>query len=308
MGWLNGARVVTRATGVVVLVASGFYLLLYLYRWEWNRAQVAGLFFVAAEVGLVGAAIFARLRTIEARLPPPGAAPRDGAETPVGRRPFAWLEEASGGFGVFLPILLGAGVVLSLLAWVVEHLARFVTAPLARDHQVSHLARLDLPPGGLTGVTGGTGGTDGTGGTVGRPSGVAVPTGGVSAHRTLRVAVGLTAIVACVVGVWFLREHTESRPDGGQGGTTELDLRVLTRETGASVAQLVDALWVSCRLRLPSTARLESLEVTGPETATVVLSPALGRTDRRQFVGCVEDITIDRVNAWVTRYEVLPAR
>lgn len=301
MGWLNGARVATRVTGVVVLVASGWYLLLYLYRWEWNRAQVAGLFFVAAEVGLVGAALFARLRAIESRLPPPGAGARGGTEVATERRSFAWLDEASGGFGVFLPILLGAGVLLSLLAWVVEHLARFVTAPLAGEHHVPRLAPLDLPPTGRNGP----GAVTSVG--AGSAPGVPVPGGAVATRPPLRALVAVVAITGCAAGVWFLREQTESRPDGGRGGTTELDLRVLTRETGASVPQLVDALWVSCRLRLPATARLESLEVTGPETASVVLSPALGRTDHRQFVGCVEDITIDRVNAWVTRYEVRPA-
>ena len=44
------------------VVVSGTYVLVYLYRWEWHRAQVAGLFFLAAEIGLVGTAVLDRLR------------------------------------------------------------------------------------------------------------------------------------------------------------------------------------------------------------------------------------------------------
>ena len=36
----------------VVLTLAGAYLLIYLSRWEWNRAIILGLFFVAAEVAL----------------------------------------------------------------------------------------------------------------------------------------------------------------------------------------------------------------------------------------------------------------
>jgi hypothetical protein len=46
----------------VTLAGSAAYVFVYLYRWEWHRALMAGVLFVAAEVALVGAAIFDRLR------------------------------------------------------------------------------------------------------------------------------------------------------------------------------------------------------------------------------------------------------
>ena len=51
------ARTLGRLVSLLVLVSSGTYLLVYLYRWEWNRALVAGIFFVAAEVAIAAGAI-----------------------------------------------------------------------------------------------------------------------------------------------------------------------------------------------------------------------------------------------------------
>ena len=48
------ARKIGILAAVVTLLASGAYVFVYLYRWEWNRAQVSAAIFVAAEVGLVG--------------------------------------------------------------------------------------------------------------------------------------------------------------------------------------------------------------------------------------------------------------
>jgi hypothetical protein len=78
---------------------------------------------------------------------------------------------------------------------------------------------------------------------------------------------------------------------------------VSTRETGASAGQIADALWVSCRLHLPADAELTAMEVTGERSATLHLTPALGRTQERKFVGCLEDAVIDRVNADVIHFE-----
>ena len=61
-------RLVGRLLGLVVLIVSGAYLLIYLYRWEWNRALVAGIFFVSAEVAIASGVILSRLRAIEDHL------------------------------------------------------------------------------------------------------------------------------------------------------------------------------------------------------------------------------------------------
>ena len=49
------------ALAAVVMAVAGWYVFVYLYRWEWNRAIVAGIIFLAAEIGLLGAALVDRL-------------------------------------------------------------------------------------------------------------------------------------------------------------------------------------------------------------------------------------------------------
>ena len=41
-------------------MASGSYVFIYLVRWEWNRALMAGLFFLAAELVLIADVLLAR--------------------------------------------------------------------------------------------------------------------------------------------------------------------------------------------------------------------------------------------------------
>src|SRR5688500_15073276 len=54
--------------GFVAFVMAGAYLFVYLFRWEWNRALMAGMFLLAAEIGLVAAAILERMKAIEQRI------------------------------------------------------------------------------------------------------------------------------------------------------------------------------------------------------------------------------------------------
>ena len=63
---------------VITLLASGGYFFVYLYRWEWNRAQVSAAIFIAAEIGIVAWLLTDRIRRVERRLtvPSPGSSER----------------------------------------------------------------------------------------------------------------------------------------------------------------------------------------------------------------------------------------
>jgi hypothetical protein len=52
---------------------------------------------------------------------------------------------------VFVPVLLGAGVVLSALAWVVDRIARLTAVPTMERGLARKLSHLQPPPGGLLG-------------------------------------------------------------------------------------------------------------------------------------------------------------
>ena len=101
---------VQRLLVLVVLGLSGAYLLIYLYRWEWNRAIISGLFFVAAEVALATSLVVRRLDALE-RAPAPREATPSTLDrlraTPAERpNPFAWLTAAGRqGPGVFVGVL-----------------------------------------------------------------------------------------------------------------------------------------------------------------------------------------------------------
>jgi hypothetical protein len=148
------ARRIGLAALLAVMAAAGWYVFVYLYRWEWNRAQVSAAIFIALEVGLVGWLLSDRLRRVERRL---DSAALDAEQrrlavirttAPPPRTGFAWLAPTDR-MDVFIPVLLGAGAVLSGVAWTVERLARVTAGRRAEVGLARRLAALELPAGGL---------------------------------------------------------------------------------------------------------------------------------------------------------------
>lgn len=148
------ARRLGAVAAVITLLASGAYFFVYLYRWEWNRAQVSAAIFLAAEIGIVGWLVSDRLRKVERRLDRAGADEaqrrlqvlRDTAPAP--RVTFNWLTRTDRS-PVFVPVLLGAGAVLSMLAWIVERLSRATAGSVAEHDLARRLGALERPAGGL---------------------------------------------------------------------------------------------------------------------------------------------------------------
>lgn len=123
--------------GVATLVTTGAYTVVYLYRWEWNRALVAGIFFVAIEVGMAASLVLRRLARLERRIGAqhrePAALDRVQEAAGPHRDHFAWLEPTVSRTNVFITVLLGAGVVLSAMNWLVDRIAsRSASASLER--------------------------------------------------------------------------------------------------------------------------------------------------------------------------------
>jgi len=155
---LVNTRRIGLAAGVVTLLASGSYVFVYLYRWEWNRALVSGLIFVACEVALTTFLLNQRLRSTEARLDAMAAAQARDRQQLVRRRleetapgpraSFAWLTRP-GQANVFVPVLLGAGLVLSALSWLVERLARATARPTLERSLAGRLGELAPPAHGF---------------------------------------------------------------------------------------------------------------------------------------------------------------
>jgi hypothetical protein len=148
------ARRIGIALGLAVLCSSGAYVFVYLYRWEWNRALVAAALFIATEVALGLVAVLDRLRSLATDVdrlcrPDPRVLARIRESGPAPSNPFSWLTPDDGTVGVFVPVLMGAGVVLSGVAWMVERLAGATARPTLERALATRLSVLGLPPGGL---------------------------------------------------------------------------------------------------------------------------------------------------------------
>jgi hypothetical protein len=127
---MNGRRI-AYLVGLATVAASGYYFFVYLTRWEWNRALTSGIILLAAEIGLVGAMVLERIARLKASIvtppsrrgePRPQVLARIRESAPAYHDHFAWLRPERS--NVFVPVLLGAGVIVSGIAWVVERIAR----------------------------------------------------------------------------------------------------------------------------------------------------------------------------------------
>lgn len=292
---------VQRLLAGVVLVLSGGYMLLYLFRWEWNRAIISGLFFVAAEVALASSMILRRLRSLEQRSASPAepaAAYEQLRRAEVDRpNPFRWLTATSGTLPVLVPVLLGAGAVLSAIAYAVERLAEATALP-ALDRQVAHrLAMMAPPPDGLLN------------GPVQSFTAVALNGSRRSGAALIRVLVALVSLaVLAWIGGNALVEAAQSRPDPAERPVqTTIDLAIATRGPAPPPVATAEALWIACRSTLGSLPVTAEVVVRGESGASLVLRPGIGHLGRRRLTGCIGDVRLDLVRAEVVRTVSTPS-
>jgi len=283
-------RLVFRAILVAVLVASGTYLLVYLYRWEWNRALITGLLFLIAEVAFLGAVVVRRLVALERRIGdrPPGPSSEADTPAPPTRREgddetpmFPWLEPGS--LGVFVPVLLGVGAILSALAYAVERIA---AATANGDRSDPRLATIALPPGSLRDAL---------------PE--ATNPAGDRSNARRAVVTGALAVAAITGSVVALANGAMYRegPDPVSGTTTVL-LRVETRSGPANASAVANTLWMTCRGDVDDDVSLVGVEAVAPNVASLMVAPRIAAHDERRFRGCLEDLRFDGVRIEVTSW------
>jgi len=281
-----------------VLAASGTYVLVYLFRWEWHRAIITGIFFLAAELALSVMVVLRKLGSLEARLEHLATGGRPAASTdPVLERlrstapepstPFAWLDPKAGTTNVFLPFLLGVGAVASALAWVVEHLARHSAIPVMERRLAGSLASLALPPGGLVGP--------------GRaPVPTALPTRRGRA-LALILAGGLGSVGATGV-IDLVADAIQTRPDVVEAAThTTIEVRLRGATADQYTERSAAHLWGTCSHVLYNRGIGTTIEVLDAGQVAFVVPSDIGPHGRQRLRGCLEDAVIDRVQARVVR-------
>jgi hypothetical protein len=144
-------KIIAWLAGIGTLVAGAAYMVVSLNRWEWNRALFFGLIVLIAEVALATGLVLRRLARLEynTKRNVDPAVVQILHETRPTRDRFAWMRESTGQFNVFITFLVGGGVILSGIAWLVDKLAARTSSPAGEERLARHLYPISYPTGGL---------------------------------------------------------------------------------------------------------------------------------------------------------------
>ena len=144
-------KIIAWLAGIGTLLSGALYMVVSLNRWEWNRALFFGLIVLIAEVGLATGLVLrrlARLEHVSSRVDPAVANIIREARPPSPDR-FAWLRESNQNLNVFITFLVGGGVMLSGIAWVVDRVASKSSSPAGEERLGRQLNPISYPSGGL---------------------------------------------------------------------------------------------------------------------------------------------------------------
>jgi hypothetical protein len=172
--------------------------------------------------------------------------------------------------------LMGAGVVISAVAWLVERLATFTAKPVLERKLAMRLAPVSVPPGILTSGT----------------QDVEIPRARNKLGIVARPLIVILAFVALYSGIDLLGDLTQNRPDAMVSGSTDIALDVDTRGAAIGKTEAARALWSACSITVGSD--LTSLRPNG-SSLVLTVEPALGKYSFRRLKGCLEDATVDKV-------------
>ena len=144
-------KLIAWLAGIGTLLASAVYMVVSLNRWEWNRALFFGLIVLIAEVGLATGLVLRRLARLEHNITRNAdpAVVQILSETRPTRDRFAWMREQTGQLNVFITFLVGGGVLLSGIAWVVDRVASKTSSPAGEERLARQLYPITYPAGGL---------------------------------------------------------------------------------------------------------------------------------------------------------------
>ena len=273
------ARAVLWLSVTAVVLVAGGHTVYYLLNWEWNRASIAGIGFVA---GLVIAATFlmlGRLQRLERRLDLLLATHEAGRvqtsrvtayEPSVEPRPdFPWLSRPPvllAGLlvalprpetdqAVFIPVFLAAGLVLSVVAGAVERVAAFVQGRSSPPPAAQQL--LQERPG----------------------------------RALLLLPLTGLVVVALAVGGLYVASHYWSRPIGP--GVTTLSVQVDNRGPTTDAGVVVETAGRFCAVDTGVGISFAGV-AEGPAGTTLLrVEPLLDDDAQRRYIGCLEDALLE---------------
>jgi hypothetical protein len=143
-------KIIAWVAGTVTLVLGAGYMIVSLNRWEWNRALFFGLIVVIAEIGLATGLVLRRLTRMEYSR----TADRAVADVLRDTRPpapdrFAWLKRSAEQNNVFITFIVGGGILISGVAWIVDRVASKTSTPVGEERLARALSSISYPSGGL---------------------------------------------------------------------------------------------------------------------------------------------------------------
>lgn len=291
------ASVVTWLSLLAVLGVSGGYTIGYLFSWQWMRAQIAGLAFVAALVVVSALAVMARIRRLERRLDallPVAAAGARSPQVDVEPRPdFRWLSTATtapallaipllGGLrppdgSVFIPVFLATGLVVAGLASVVERISAL------RHGGAAVVAPRPPVPTGKP-----------------RPSDIR--------PFVLVPLISAAVVAAVVVGLWRTT-HYRSEPIGPGVTTLVVDVSRSTPEGetwNVSRGEAVAVVGEFCTVHAGVDVRLVGVAPGRAGSTLLRVRPLLDAAARERFSGCLQDAILDRHSLTVLATRLAP--
>ena len=292
---------------------AGTYLIVYLYRWQWQRAMICGVLLLVVEVMLFGLVTLGRLSRIEERLRDTDRRQRElDARTedvltrlrePAEAREetrFRWLEDPTERSYVFVPVLMVAGVVLSGLAWVVQKVASATARPAER-RMAGRLAVLAAPdPATTPGGTADPGAVDDLDDLDDLPPLGATTSPSRIARRTTVAVVGAALLAALVAGLADLTQTREEEANDSEA--TSVVVKVDLRGADLSAARrslAAQQIWTACRDSTSIPLRHVALGDLGDGMFAGVVRPALTEHDLMRLRGCLEDATLEQAHLTV---------
>ncbi|MFF0305287.1 hypothetical protein ACFYTV_31840 [Streptomyces sp. NPDC004562] len=296
---MKGLKLAGYAFGGLSGLYAAYYTVLYLTRWEWQRALISATLFLIIEVLLATVLLLARLARLNSRLDESVSRMEDvrsrleQTRNPVRGR-FDWLApaEPSGLSGthrtfVFVPVLMVAGVALSGLATLLQKVAGATMGRGAERRLAGRLTALTVPSAA------------GTDSLESRP---AVPPAHPARRATAVAAVAGGLLLVPVL--WSaLADATQTRPEPApRAARSTVTFKVETRGTPSGDTRLAaHDLWQTCRR---STAVLNEdahLKEVRDGVYVGVIRPALPSHDMMRLRGCIQDANTNRTSAVVLR-------
>lgn len=279
--------------GAAAAGAAGYFVI-YLYRWQWQRAILCGVVLLIVGVLLLGIVLWGRLARIEERIRESDrrqqdvlARLRQSQAREQGDDRFRWLEDPASRTYVFVPVLMVTGVVLSGIAWLVQRIASVTARPAADRRLAGRLSVLAAPdPAPDTDLED------------------VRPLGGGSRGRTARLitvgVVGATLLVSLVVGLADLTQTRKDQRNGSEATSVlvRVDMRgvpVTTERQSMAASQA----WERCGNSTSTPLRRTTLGELGDGLFAGVVRPALTDHDRLRLRGCLEDTDVDRAHLTV---------